>query len=402
MRSSVALQEDRAAFATIGAPCPSFGACGGCTWQDLAYADQLELKRSRLERLMEGVAPLVDIRMTGLEESPWRYRNKAELTFGHDGERVGLGFHAAGSYTRVVTWQDCLLLPEPMSRLAPIARDAAQRSGAPVYSPRTRHGFFRHLILRASRDTGAILACLVTAPGDRAVAERVAEEMMARHPGLTSVYWGVSAKPADAAIPEELLWLRGERGLEERVGPFRIHVPPLAFLQPTLTQAERLYARLLEWLEASPSGTAWDLYCGMGLVGLYLSKAFGRVYGIDCEAGNIEAARSNAGRNGVGNCAFRLGPAEDVLADKRFWLAEAKPDAIVVDPPRAGLHLSVLSSVLSARPKQLAYISCNPQALSRDLAVLTSSVPRYRVSRLAAFDFFPHTPHLETLALLQR
>lgn len=395
----------------ITAPCPYFGECGGCTSQDLAYADQLALKRARLAKLLKDMWPH-DVDMTGLDEAPWRYRNKAEFTFGSGGGQVQLGFHAAGSYRRVVNVQDCLLLPEPMSRLLPMMRDAAQRSGIPVYSPRTHQGFFRFLVARASRATGKLLVCLITAPDPkgsrvatregRTIVEGLASELAATHHDVASIYWGITAKAADTAWPEELIWLHGEQGLEEHVGPFSVHVPPLAFLQPTLVQAERLYARLSGWLVGEPDRTAWDLYCGAGLIGLYLSKHFGRVYGIDCERSNIEAGRLNAARNGRRNVEFRLGPAEDVLADKRFWLVDAKPDVIVVDPPRAGLHLSALSSVLSARPKQIAYVSCNPQALARDLAVLTASFPRYRVARLAAFDFFPHTPHLETLVLLER
>jgi 23S rRNA (uracil1939-C5)-methyltransferase len=403
--------DDKAAFEKVDAPCRYFGSCGGCAWQDLAYADQLALKRARLVRLLDAVAPPAqDVDVEGLDAHPWRYRNKAEFTFGSDRGQIQLGFHAAGSYWRVVDLDDCLLLPEPMSRLLSIVRGAAQRSGAPVYSPRSHQGFFRFLVVRSSRATGKILACLVTAPGapsslgipsGRAIVEGMAEAMLA-HPDVASVFWGISAKSADVASPEELIHLRGEHGLDEQVGPFSVHLPPLAFLQPSLKQAERLYARLSEWLPASPDQTAWDLYCGIGLVGFYLSKTFGKVYGIDCEPSNIEAARLNAARNNIRNIEFHLGPAEDVLANKRFWLVEAKPDVIVVDPPRGGLHASALSSVLSARPKQIVYVSCNPHALARDLATLTASFPRYRVSRLAAFDFFPQTAHLETLTLLER
>lgn len=396
-----ALAQEKSAFSTIEAPCRYYGACGGCTLQDLAYADQLAIKRRRLLRVLDGVAPSLDVDVIGLDD-PWRYRNKAELTFSEAGGRVQLGFHAAGSYWRVVDLDDCLLLPEPMSRLLSTVREGAQRSGAPVYSPRTHQGFFRYLVARSSRTTGKILACFVTAPGNRALVEDLAESLLATHPDVASVYWGISAKAADVAVPDELVWLRGEQGLEERVGPFSVRLPPLAFLQPTLAQAERLYARIMEWLDAAPDRTAWDLYCGVGVIGLYLSLAFGRVYGIDCEPGNIEAGRLNAARNNIRNLDFHLGQAEDVLANKRFWLVEAKPDVIVVDPPRAGLHESALSSVLSARPKQIAYVSCNPQALARDLAELTTSFPRYRLTRAAAFDFFPHTAHLETLVLLDR
>ncbi len=329
---------------------------------------------------------------------PWRYRNKTELTFGGG----GLGYHAARSFWRIVDLEDCLLLPEAVSRLSRDVRALTQRTGQTSYNPRTHQGFFRHLVIRHSRATGKLLVCLMTTQGDRPLVETMAEELMRRHPSVSSVYWGINTRVADVAIPDELFLIRGNPYLEDRMGPFTIHLHPLAFLQPTTEQAEKMYERVSGWVSTSLQVSAWDVYCGMGLFAFYLSSKFRTVYAIDAEERNLEMARLNARMNGITNVQFHLGKAEEVLLNKRFWLGEAQPEVVVVDPPRSGLHPRVMAALLAARPRQLICVSCNAQTLVRDLQWLMSGFPRYRLCEIVAFDLFPHTHHVEVLALLER
>ena len=209
-------------------------------------------------------------------------------------------------------------------------------------------------------------------------------------------------KVADVAIPDELFLIRGSPYLEDRIGPFAIKLHPMNFLQPTPVQAERMYRKLSELASHSPSGIAWDLYCGIGLVAFYLASTYRTVYGIDIDARNLEMARLNAQDNAITNIQFHLGRAEDLLSNKRFWLQEARPELVVLDPPRSGLHARVIASLLAARPKQIIYLSCNPQALVRDLQQIMTGFPRYRLCQAVLFDLFPHTNHLEVLILLER
>ncbi len=401
MNTQQALVEEKRSYTKIDAPCPYFGTCGGCALQDLSYQDQLALKCERLRRVLAPIEGAQSLQIVGLDD-PWRYRNKAELSFGGSAGQVTLGYHAAGSFWRVVDLDDCLLLPKPVMQVLRNLRAATSETQLPAYHPRTHQGFFRYVLVRSSHVTGKILICLMTTPGPRDVMERLATHLLAQHPALASVYWGVTSKLADIAVPDELFLLGGTAILEDQLGPFRIELHPLSFLQPTSVQADRLYRRLCHSLDAAPHGTAWDLYCGLGLVGLYLSQSFEKVYGIDVEAHHLEGAVRNAALNGIRNVEFRAGRVETLLMDRRFWLQEAKPDVIVVDPPRAGLHTQALSSLLAARPRCIAYVSCNAISLARDLAVLLSSFPRYRVVELHAFDMFPQTPHVEVLAVLTR
>ncbi len=397
------LEQETSAFARVDAPCPYFGTCGGCTLQDLAYQDQVTVKRDRIRRALAGLGELPAIELLGLED-PWRYRNKAEFTFSQDADgRLTLGYHAARSFWRIVDLDDCLLLPASVGPVLQSVRDAARRTGLPVYQPRTHQGFFRYLVVRASQ-SGALLLCLITAPGSKAAVEAMAQELMDRHPAIVGVHWGVTSRMADIAVPEELIRLRGAEWLEEQVGPFHVRLHPLSFLQPTTVQADRLYRLLIEMLPdgEGPSGVAWDLYCGVGLIGFYLSTRMAKVYSIDVVPSHLELAQANAALNGITNIEFRTGRVEALLADRRFWLQEAKPDLVVVDPPRAGLHPDALSSLLAARPKHLAYFSCNAQSLARDLQMLLSSFPRYRLVRVTGVDMFPHTNHVEVFTFLER
>ena len=400
-QANALLEEDKAPFQRIAAPCPYVGACGGCTLQDLSYDDQLALKRRRLARLFSQIGVSHPIHVHGLE-SPWRYRNKAELSFGADQARLTLGFHAARSFWKVVDLDDCLLLPEPVGRVLQDIRAALRATGLPPYFPRRHDGLFRFLLVRSSHADETIMLCLVTTPWDRAAVVALADQLIAKHPNLVSVYWGVTSRLADVSEPEELTLVRGRAYLEDRLGPFELQLHPLTFLQPTPAQAQRLYARVAEWAAGAASGNAWDVYCGIGIVGFHLAGKYARVYGVDSEARNIELGRLNAERNGLRNVTFHHGRAEDVLADKRFWLMEAKPDLVVVDPPRSGLHPSVIATLLGARPKQIICISCNAEAMVRDLRLLAEGFPCYHLRQVEAFDLFPHTAHVEVLALLDR
>lgn len=398
------LVQDKAAFRTIEPPCPYVGSCGGCTLQDLEYADQLTLKRQRLLRTLGALDPSLTLELVPAED-PWRYRNKAELTFsalGPSADSLVLGYHATRSFWRIVDLDDCLLLPEAVSRLIADVRRLAQRTGQPAYNPRTHQGFFRYLVIRHSRSTEKLMVCLITTQGERSLIDSLSEELVQKHPAIASVYWGITTNVADVAMPEELFLIRGEASLEDRVGPFAIRLHPLNFLQPNSAQAERMYEQVRRWVSASGQGAAWDVYCGIGLIAFYLSSAFKTVYAIDAEERNLELARVNAQANGIANVQFQLGRAEDVFLNKRFWLGEAQPDVVVVDPPRSGLHPSVIATLLSARPKQLICLSCNAQTLVRDAQMLMTGFPRYRLRDVVAFDLFPHTPHVEVVALFER
>ena len=232
-------------------------------------------------------------------------------------------------------------------RVVNSVREIARKTNLPVYQPRTHQGVLRYLIVRTTPSTGKIMLCLITTSGPREQVESMIPQIVKQHQSVSSIYWGTTDKVADIATADELFHLHGDEYLEDRIGSFRIRLHPFSFLQPSTFQAERLYQMLSEIIPDDVNDIAWDLYCGVGLIAFYISKQFRNVYGIDVETHNLELAKFNASLNSISNVEFREGKVESLLRDKRFWLLEARPELIVVDPPRAGLHKQAISSLLA-------------------------------------------------------
>lgn len=393
--------EPWAVAARVTPRCPVFGTCGGCRLQDVAYEAQLAAKQCRVQAALAPLGVASPVAVQGLAD-PWRYRNRAEFTFGERQGELVLGYHEAGSFTRVVDLADCWLLPEAVMAVVQDVRRLSHATGLRPYHPRTHQGFFRYLLVRHSPATGQLMVCLLTAPGQDAAMRAFGETLAARQPAIASLFWGVLTQRADVARTEALTLLSGAAHFEDQIGPYRLQLQPFSFLQVCHAQADALYGRLREILGDLSTQTVWDLYCGVGVISLYLAAHAGQVHGIDSEPEQVALAAENARRNGLTNAAFYCGTVEEALLDRRQWLDAQRPDVVVVDPPRAGMHLQALSAVLAARPRRIAYLSCQPDSLARDLRVLTGSFPRYRVEHAEAFDMFPHTPHVETLVVLDR
>ncbi|MBI4354959.1 MAG: 23S rRNA (uracil(1939)-C(5))-methyltransferase RlmD [Candidatus Omnitrophica bacterium] len=403
---------EKQAFAHVEPPCQHFGICGGCTLQDLPYPAQLELKTALLAKSLTSLGITTPVPVQGLDE-PWRYRNKMEFTFGTwDGELV-LGLHARGSFWKIVDVQDCHLVPAVFNEALEASRRCARATRLPAYNPHTHQGFFRYLTLRHSRLTNTVVACLITAPparpepiaaggGDESIIRDLAAQMQAAVPSLASVYWGVNRKLADVAVPDELTLISGSATFEEQIGPFRLSLHPFNFLQPHLLQAERIYDTIRGVVRVGSGEVAWDLYCGVGVISLYLGALAGRVLGIESDPHNINLARLNAERAGLTHLEYRQGKVEELLRDRNrsTWLHQ--PAVIVVDPPRSGLHKEVQRGLVAAFPRQIVYLSCNAQTLVADLRQLLTMAPQYRLAHCSAYDMFPQTSHVETLVVLER
>lgn len=402
MKAQQLLAYEKHGYQRVEPPCAYFGACGGCTLQDLRYPDQLALKRQRVERLFGELGVVVPpVSIEGLDD-PWRYRNKAEFTFGEQDGQLILGYHAARSFWRVVDLEDCHLLPSSVMAVVRDVYRAASETHLPAYQARTHQGFFRFLLVRHSQASGHVLLCVMTTAGHQEAMERLAQSIVLHHPEMNGFLWGITERLADVAIPDMVRMLHGEDAIDDQIGPFRLRIRARSFLQPTNQLADRLYTALADAVTPVADGIGWDLYCGTGLVALYLARRMRKVYGIDLETEYVESAEHHAQLNGITNVEFRSGRVEALLQDRRFWLQEAKPDVIVVDPPRAGLHPQALAGLLAARPKLLVYVSCNPQSLLSDLNVLLRSFPRYQLRQVRVFDLFPQTNHVEVLTVLGR
>jgi 23S rRNA (uracil1939-C5)-methyltransferase len=383
----------------IEARCDHVPACGGCRFQDLDYRVQLEEKeaqvRDALVRLGGVAEPPLEPAVPA--ESAFRYRNKLEYSFapGPGGAAV-LGFHRAGRWDEVLDVHECWLTTELGNEIRQAARSWARAEELPAYDQASQHGYLRHLVVREGRNTGEALVMIVTAPGELPVESFV--RAMTRFPEVRSVYWGVNDRPAEVTnVPARLLW--GEEAIEEELCGLRFRVRPNAFLQTNTAMAERLYRLAVEYAGLTGAENVYDLYCGTGTIGLVMAREALTVWGVEASEESVACAAENAELNGIGNAAFFAGEVSRSLEELRQ--RAGRPDVVVVDPPRAGLSGKALRQVARLEAKRIVYVSCNPTTLAPNVKDLGREWG-YRLESARPVDMFPHTPHVETVALLTR
>ena len=383
----------------VVAPCPHFGACGGCRFQDYSYDCQLESKAAQVRDAL--------VRLGGIAEPPidpivpaasqYHYRNKLEYSFTQTPDGPALGFHRAGRWDEVLPLEVCLLT----SNLGNAIRDAVQgwarEEKLVAYDQTDQKGYLRHLVFREGRNTGQVLVQLVTAKGKK-FEEGYLVEVLRKFPEVRSIHWAVNETPAEITnLPTVLLW--GEDAIEEQILGLRFRVRPNAFLQTNTEMAETLYSIAREFAGLTGSETVYDLYCGTGTIGLTLAPDALTVWGVEISEESVACAIENAELNGITNAAFFAGNVS--LALEELQQRAGQPDVVVVDPPRAGLAGKALRRLGRLRAPRIVYVSCNPTTLASDLKTLREDFG-YELVRCRPVDMFPHTPHIETVNLLER
>ena len=361
-----------------GEPCP------GAPWQGLPYEDQLAEKSRQVDEALRRLGGLDGFELEAIVPAAeqWRYRNKLEYSFGaRDGELV-LGFHRRGSWSQVVDAQDCHLASEANNGARNEIREWARREAIPAYDSGARSGVLRNLVVREGRRTGQTQTRLVTSPAS-----------FTRPP--VDLHTVVEGPGSGTAGPTGVL---GEEFLEEELAGLRFRISPMAFFQTNTEMAERLCRLAGEAAGLTGRERVFDLYCGIGTIGLTLARHAGEVWGIETVPEAIADAEQNAKRNGIGNARFI---AQDVRLGVRPLLEEAgSPDVVVVDPPRAGLSKKIVRRVIECKAGRVVYVSCNPTTLAPNAAQLVEA--GYRLRRVTPVDMFPHTPHVECVAVLER
>jgi 23S rRNA (uracil1939-C5)-methyltransferase len=385
--------------------CPHFGVCGGCSFQDLLYAKQLELKESYLVRTLEKIGRVglegVELDPIVPSPSPYGYRNKMEYAFSGPAGRVRLGLRERVSpleryKKRTASLAVCPIFSPVVSELFSIFMEFADRAGLAAYDPMRREGFFRNLVLREGKNTGETMAVLVTRSGQRLDLDTLADAVARKAPRIRSLWWVENDRVSDVVDYAGKKHFYGEKSIEERLGGLRLRIYPESFFQPNPGAAEILYGRIVGEARSMGARRALGLYCGSGSIELSLGRAGGEVVGVDSEPMNIRAAEDNSRLNDIRNCRFIEGRVEAVLRDLDF----RRFDLLVIDPPRAGISERGMGHILDLGIPNLMYVSCNPAAFSRDIRLLLDH--GYRLLKLGCFDFFPQTPHLESLGILAR
>jgi 23S rRNA (uracil1939-C5)-methyltransferase len=361
-----------------GEPCP------GAPWQGLAYERQLECKREQVDEALRRIGDLDGFELEGIEpaQERWRYRNKLEYSFGErEGEAV-LGFHARGRWDRIVGVEDCLLGSKRGNAARDEVRDWARREAVAPYDRRGRTGILRNLVVREGRRTGQIQTRLVTTPSHFPKPPVDAHTIV----------------EGDSGGSEGPTGVLGEEWLREELCGLQFEMSHNAFFQTNTEMAERLYAIAAEYAGLSGGERVFDLYCGIGTIGLTMASRAGEVWGLEIVPEAIADAERNAERNGIGNARFRSGSTRTGV---RPLIEEAgKPDVVVVDPPRAGLSQKIVRRLLECEAKRIVYVSCNPTTLAPNAAQMVGA--GYRLARVKPVDMFPQTPHIECVALLEK
>jgi 23S rRNA (uracil1939-C5)-methyltransferase len=383
----------------VEAPCAHYPACGGCRFQDLAYDAQLEAKQEQVREALRRIGGIAEPPFEPIvpAESEFFYRNKLEYSFTQTPAGPTLGFHKAGRWDEVLEVEKCWLTTELGNAIRNSVREWAREERLEAYDQAEQTGYLRHLVVREGRNTGQALVQLVTAAGERFDRDQFVETLR-RFPEVRSIHWAVNETPAEVTnLPTTLLW--GDEAIEEELCGLRFRVRPNAFLQTNTAMAERLYGLAGEYARLTGGESVWDLYCGIGTIGLSLASQALTVWGVEASEESVACALENAELNGITNAAFFAGETADSLAELRERAGD--PDVVIVDPPRAGLSNKAVRRLGRIEAPRIVYVSCNPTTLASNVKELQAEWD-YGLERVRPVDMFPHTPHIETVALLTR
>ncbi|MBK7479054.1 MAG: 23S rRNA (uracil(1939)-C(5))-methyltransferase RlmD [Bacteroidales bacterium] len=393
--------------------CTHFGVCGGCKWQHLRYEKQLEFKEkqvidnlTRIGKLeLSGVRPIL-----GSSEI-YGYRNKLEFTFSDkrwltreemlaDNDRIvedALGFHIPGYFDKVLDIRECHFQPDPSNAIRDSVRRYAHRKSLAFFNIRQQSGFLRNLIIRTTR-SGNVMVIVVFFMDERERINGLMEHLRTEFPRITSLYYIINTKKNDSLSDQVPVLYSGDDHLLEEIDSLKFRIGPLSFYQTNTLQAGKLYAIAKEFAGLTGRETVYDLYTGAGTIACYVAGEARKVIGMEYVDAAVEDAVINSGINNIGNTEFYAGDIR-LLLNEKFIQEKGRPDVIITDPPRAGMHSDVVEQILSAGPSRIVYISCNPSTQARDAGLMSE---KYRVAAVQPVDMFPHTHHVENVILLER
>lgn len=393
--------------------CKHFGVCGGCRWQPLPYEMQLEAKRQQVEDQLVRIGHLQvpEIRPTLPSESIQFYRNKLEFSAScsrwilkdedpnalTEAQKVGLGFHVGKFFDKVLDIEQCYLQKEPSNAIRLHIKQFCLDHGYEFYNIRENHGFFRNMFVR-STEKGDFMLIVVFAREDKEQREALLDSVAAAFPQITSLYYIINEKLNDSITDQSPILYKGQDAIYEEMEGLKFKIGPKSFYQTNSRQAYRLYSVARDFAALTGNELVYDLYTGTGTIAQFVSKKASKVVGIEYVPEAIEDAKVNAQANGITNCLFFAGDMKDVL-NEAFIQKHGRPDVIILDPPRAGIHPDVAQVILKAAPGRMVYVSCNPASQARDLAILCKD---YEITAVQPVDMFPHTMHVENVVALKR
>jgi len=399
--------------------CDHFGTCGGCRWQNMKYDEQLFFKQKQVEDHLKRIGKFNDftLRLIIPSANTTFYRNKLEYTFSNrrwftedeswdetPGRRNALGYHIPGMFDKVLDIRNCYLQREPSNTIRLALKAYAMGKSLSFYDVKTWTGFLRNVIIRTAVN-GEVMVILVVKDNMPEEIYGILEHLSEIFPEITSLYYAVNQKKNDSMYDLEFIQYKGNAFITEQMKAFaegdpdlRFRVGPVSFFQTNTEQAGQLYRLAAEFAGFKGDEVVYDLYTGTGTIACYIARYVKEVVGIDTVEAAIEDAKVNAINNGITNCRFVHGEVEKVL-NQGFLETYGKPNLIITDPPRSGMHEKVIRSILETSPETIVYISCNSTTQARDMVLMKD---QYELVQCQPVDMFPHTQHVENVALLRR
>lgn len=374
--------------------CPYRKKCGGCQLQNLSYERQLSFKQVKVIKLLGRYHHVREI--IGMK-NPYHYRNKVQAAFGERGGEIISGVYQSSTHN-IVAVDNCLIEDVKADEIIVTIRKLLKSFKLRAFNDVTMKGFLRHVLIKRGFLSGEIMVVLVTSVIEFPKQSQFVNALLGRHPEITTIVQNVNNKRTSLVLGEQSRTLYGSGYIEEDLCGFRFRISPKAFYQINPTQTEVLYNTAIDYAEILPQDVVLDAYCGTGTIGIIASKSAKKIIGVELNADAVSDAHTNAEINNVKNIEF-------ICADAGEFMVEAanageKIDVVIMDPPRAGASLDFLRSLVTLAPKKVVYISCNPETQARDFSFLTRK--GYKVKRIQPVDMFPHTEHVETVALLVR
>lgn len=393
--------------------CEHFGVCGGCKWQHIPYESQLRYKRDQVVDALTRIAKveIPEVNPTLGSKETFCYRNKLEYTFsckcwitfedlrsGREiADRNALGFHIPGAFDKVLDIKRCWLQDDLSNRIRLFVRQYALAKGYEFYDIKAQQGLMRTLMVRIA-STGEVMLIVVFARPEQEKIDDLMGAIAAEFPEITSLLYVVNQKVNDTIADQEVITYRGRDYINEEMEGLQFRIGPKSFYQTNSHQAYELYKVARRMACLKPDDLVYDLYTGTGTIANFVARQVKKVVGIEYVPEAIADAKLNSEVNGIDNTIFFAGDMKDVLTDG-FIAEHGRPDVMIIDPPRAGMHEDVVNVILNARPERIVYVSCNPATQARDLALMDEF---YRVEEVQPVDMFPHTHHVENVVRMTR
>ena len=394
--------------------CSHYGVCGGCKWQILPYEDQLKAKQDQVYNnlLRIGKVELPEISPILGSKNIIRYRNKLEFTFSNkkwltyeqvasgmsfeNEDMNALGFHIPGMFDKVLDIDKCYLQDEICDEIRDCIKSYAKEHDLPFFDLRNKDGFLRTIVVRTA-STGEIMLTVVFFKEDKEAREGLLNHLVETFPQITSLIYVINGKCNDTITDQETIVFKGRDHIFEEMEGLKFKIGPKSFYQTNSPQAYELYKVARDFAKLTGEELVYDLYTGTGTIACFVARQAKKVVGIEYVPEAIEDAKVNADNNNIDNTVFYAGDMKNILTDS-FVAEHGRPDVIITDPPRDGMHPDVVETILKAEPKRIVYVSCNPATQARDLNLLDV---KYKVTAIQPVDMFPHTHHVENVVALE-